>query len=138
MIDSKQLSQLLDLLENTDETESNSASDLLENCGAPRLGDVAFLSEQLKSAQSSRVYWCSTLLGRLGSDCGGPEARSRIQTALCQATVNESLELSARERAAWAIGELGSVDSVCRDVLRTQVEEAPARLKRLLETAIAT
>jgi HEAT repeat protein len=138
MIDSKQLSQLLDLLESSEETESNSASELLENCGAPGLGDVAFLSEQLKSAQAPRVYWCSTLLGRLGSDCGGPAVRSRIQAALCQATVNESLELSARERAAWAIGELGDVDSVCRDLLKTQVKEAPARLKRLLETAIAS
>ena len=138
MIDSKQLGQLLDLLENSDETESNSASNLLENGGAPRLADAAFLSEQLKSAQSSRVYWCSTLLGRLGSNCGGPEARSRIQAALCQATINDSLELSARERAVWAIGELGSIDRDCRDVLKTQVEAAPARLKRLLETALAT
>ena len=152
MIDSKQLDeytkhpelafenlgQVLDLLESTDETEINCVSDLLENCGAPRLADVAFLSEQLKSAQSTRVYWCSTLLGRLRSDCGGPEARSRIQAALCQATINDSLELSARERAVWAIGELGSIDSDCRDVLKTQVEAAPARLKRLLETAMAT
>lgn len=45
MIDSKQLGQLLDLLENSDETESNSASNLLENGGAPRLADAAFLSE---------------------------------------------------------------------------------------------
>ncbi len=132
------LGQVLDLLESTDETEINCVSDLLENCGAPRLTDAAFLSEQLKSAHSSRVYWCSTLLGRLGSDCGGPEARSRIQAALCQATINNSLELSARERAVWAIGELGSVDSDCRDVLKTLVEAAPARLKRLLETALAT
>jgi len=151
MIDSKQLveyakhpeltvrnlSKMLDLLQSTDEAEAISASELLENCGAPRSEDVAFLLDQLKSAQSPRVYWCSTLLGRLGADCGGMAERSPIQAELCQAINNESLELSARERAAWAVGELGRVDSDCRAMLTQHVENAPARLKRFLVTALA-
>jgi len=151
MIDSKQLVQdtkhaestyqnlgkILDLLQSTDETESNSASDSLENCGAPRSEDVAFLLDQLKSAQSPRVYWCSTLLGRLGADGAGLAERSLIQAKLCKAINQETLELSARERAAWAVGMLGRVDSDCRALLTLQVEDAPARLKRLLETALA-
>lgn len=132
------LNQLLPFLDSEDETELNTAIELLENCGAPSLTDVSFLCDQLKSGRSSRVYWCSTLLGRLGATVGEQAERSRIYTELCNAISDESLELSARERAAWAIGQLGGVDGDCRAVLEKQVENAPARLKRLLETALAT
>lgn len=132
------LDQLLDLLDSEDETELNTASDLLESCGVPGISGVPFLCEQLKSGRSSRVYWCSTLLGRLGPTVGDQPDRNRIHTDLCQAISDESLDLSARERAAWAMGELGRVDSDCRSVLENHVEKAPPRLKRLLETALAT
>lgn len=134
----KNLKEILDLLQSTDETEANSASELLENCGAPRPEDVAFLLNQLKSAQSLRVYWCSTLLGRLGIDGAGLAERSPVQAELCKAINNEALELSARERAAWAVGELGHINSDCRAMLTQHVDNAPARLKRLLETALAS
>ena len=132
------LNQLLGFLDSDDDTELNTASELLENCGAPSLTDVPFLCDQLKSGLSSRVYWCSTLLGRLGTTVGDQRARSRIDTELCRAISDESLELSARERAAWAIGQLGGVDGDCRTILEKHVGTAPARLKRLLETALAT
>lgn len=134
----QKLNQWMALLDSDDETELNTASELLENCGAPRLTDIPFLCEQLKSGRSSRVYWCSTLLGRLGATVGEQRERSRIDTELCHAISDESLELSARERAVWAIGQLGVVDRDCRAVLEKHVEKAPARLKRLLETALAT
>ena len=152
MIDSKQLveyakhpelalqnlRQVLDLLDSDDETELICASDLLENCGIPRQADVAFLCEQLKSGLSSRVYWCSTLLGRLGSTDRDQATGQPIHSSLCDAVNDESLELSARERAAWAIGELGGIDPSCRAVLERHVGKAPARLKRLLESALAS
>ncbi|HUP81073.1 MAG TPA: hypothetical protein VM260_21165 [Pirellula sp.] len=132
------LDQLLDLLDSEDEAELNTASDLLENCGRPNIPDIPFLSEQLKSGRSSRVYWCSTLLGRLGPTVGNQLDRSRMHSNLCHVIGDESLELSARERAAWAMGELGKVDSDCRAVLKNHFEKAPPRLRRLLETALAT
>ena len=131
------LNQLLAFLDSDDDTELNTANELLENCGAPILTDVPFLCDQLKSGLSSRVYWCSTLLGRLGTTVGEQPERSRIDTELCRAISDESLELSARERAAWAIGQFGGIDGDCRAVLEKNVEKAPARLKRLLETALA-
>ncbi len=129
------INELLSLLDSNDEAELNTASDLLENCGAPSRADIPFLCDQLKSRRSSTVYWCSTLLGRLGATVG---ERSRIDSELCQAICDESLELSARERAAWAIGQLGKVEGDGRASLEKHVEKAPARLKRLLETALAT
>ncbi len=152
MIDSKQLVEyakhpelalqnlnlLLTLLDSNDETEQNCASDLLENCGVPSREDIPFLCKQLNSSRSSRVYWCSTLLGRLGPAMDDPNVRRRIQTDLSGVINDESIELSARERAAWAIGELGVIDPACRKVLERHVEKAPPRLKRLLETALAS
>jgi len=134
----KNLDQLLALLESDDETEQICASDLLENFGATSVSDVAFLCQQLKSGISSRVYWCSTLLGRLGQAVCEATERHQIHTELCTAISDESIELSARERAAWAVGELGGVDDNCRAVLEKQIGTAPARLKRLLETALGT
>ena len=134
----QKLNQLMALLDSDDETERNTANELLENCGAPSQADIPFLCEQLKSGRSSRVYWSSTLLGRLGATIGEQRERSRIDTELCHAISDESHDLSARERAAWAIGQLGGVDRDCRAVLEKYVEKAPARLKRLLETALAT
>ena len=134
----QKLNQLMALLDSDDETERNTANELLENCGAPSQADIPILCEQLKSGRSSRVYWSSTLLGRLGATIGEQRERSRIDTELCHAISDESHDLSARERAAWAIGQLGGVDRDCRAVLEKYVEKAPARLKRLLETALAT
>ncbi|MCY2984963.1 MAG: hypothetical protein NTY15_15170 [Planctomycetota bacterium] len=149
MIDSKQLieyaknpelalrnlEQLLPLLDSDDETEQGCVSDLLENCGAPALTQIPFLCAQLKSGLAPRVYWSSTLLGRLGSV--ETLDRSRLHTDLCGVLQDENLELSARERAAWAIGETKPIDRDCRVILEKIVEKAPARLKRLLETALA-
>lgn len=130
------LNQLMALLDSVDETERNTANELLENCGAPSQANIPFLCEQLKSGRSSRVYWCSTLLGRLGTTVGEERERSRIDTELSHVISDESLDLSARERAAWAIGQLGGVDRECRAVLEKHLEKAPARLKRLLKTAL--
>ncbi len=152
MIDSKQLvefakqpqlalhslKELLAMLEGEEETEQNCASELLENCGAPQPSDVSFLCEQLRSGVFCRVYWCSTLLGRLGPTVEPPAERSRIQTELCNTISDSKLELTARERAAWAMGELGGVDGENRSVLEKQLDAAPARLKRLLAAALAT
>lgn len=132
------LEALLGLLESDDETEQICASDLLENCGAPSVSDVAFLCQQLTSRISSRIYWCSTLLGRLGQTVRDATERNRINTELCHVISDESIELSARERATWAVGEFGGIDGKCRAVLEGHLATAPARMKRLLEAALAS
>ncbi len=134
----KNLNELLVLLDSEDETEQGCATDLLENCGVPSRSDAPFLCEQMRSRRASRVYWCSTLLGRLGQTVTEPAERGQIQAELCNAINDDSIELSARERAAWAIGELGSVDGNCRAVLELRIGTAPPRLKRLLESALGS
>ena len=130
------LVELMTLLESDDESIQNYSSEALENCGAPRSDDLPFLRQQLKSRQSTSVYWASTLIGRIGMDSIRFD-REAVQSELCIPIADDSLELSAREKAAWAMGELGPVTATNRDVLQKQVSKAPPRLKRLLESALA-
>ena len=130
------LVELMALLENNDESIQNYSSEALENCGAPRFEDIPFLRKQLKSGQSTSVYWACTLIGRLDEDAIR-NVREAIQTELCIPITDDSLELSAREKAAWAMGEFGPVTATNRDVLQKHVSKAPPRLKRLLESALA-
>ena len=134
----KHLNELLALLESDDETERECASDLLENCGPPSANDVSFLCDQLKSKIAARVYWSSTLLGRIRDSFENSAQRSCVQRALCGTLEDTSLELSARERAVWAIGEIGGIDEACRTTLEKHINSAAPRLKRLLETALAS
>jgi hypothetical protein len=131
------LSDLMVQLESPDETAQNYSCEALENCGTPRLEDVPFLLEQLNSQRSTRVYWASTLLGRFGLPAKGFENRLAIQDALASVIADESLELSAREKAAWAIGELGMAESSNRERLQKIADKASPRLKRLLEAALS-
>jgi len=131
------LAELLALLESTDETIQNYSSEALENCGPPRPEDVPFLCQQLKSPKSSSVYWASTLLGRIGSGTLSPTEVKNLQAGLTTAIADSSLELSARERAAWAICELGQEVSSNRDFLEKELQTAAPRLKRFIESALA-
>lgn len=127
------LAELLALLDSEDESIQIQSNDALENCGVPRSSDVPFLCQQLKSGSSSCVYWACTLLGRLGNES---TAAKTIQSDLCVVIQDESLGLSARERAAWAAGELGAVDVPFRKCIEPIISNAPPRLKRLLEKLV--
>jgi HEAT repeat protein len=131
------LAELLALLESNDETIQNYSSEALENCGPPRPEDVPFLCQQLKSRKSSYVYWASTLLGRIGSGKLSTTEVKDLQASLTTAIADASLELSARERAAWAICELGQEVSSNRDPLEKELQIAAPRLKRFIESALA-
>jgi PBS lyase HEAT-like repeat len=130
------LTQVFELLNGTDDADLENVCDLLENCGPPREADIPTLCQQLESANATQVYWASTLLGRLGSSGVSTDARAQIQHALSNVIDDADVELASRERAAWAIGELGDAGESCRAVLRKHVETAPPRLKRLLESAL--
>ena len=125
-------------LESDDESMLGNASDALESSGPPRFEDSAFLRQQLVSENSNRVYWSCTLLGRLAPAGFSTIDKNRIQAELGQVLNRSKLDLSARERAAWAIGELGSLGKELRTTMESLIGNAPPRLKRLLESALAT
>ncbi|MFY8200224.1 MAG: hypothetical protein ACOVLE_06110 [Pirellula staleyi] len=131
------LAELLALLESHDETIQNYSSEALENCGPPRPEDVPFLCQQLKSGKSPCVYWASTLLGRIGSSASARNDVQDLQAGLATVVADTSLELSARERAGWAICELGQEVSSNRELLEKELPTAAPRLKRFIESALA-
>ena len=128
------LAELLSFMNSEDESAQNLATEALENCGPPSRKELVFLLSQLSSSEESNVYWASTLLGRFKP--GGDKERVELQQSLCNAICKLDNTLAARERATWAIGELGSVNQECRRLLSSQIPDAPPRLKRLLESAL--
>ncbi|MEQ1829734.1 MAG: hypothetical protein ABL921_27475 [Pirellula sp.] len=130
------LSELMDQLESQDETIQNYANEALENCGKPRLEDIPELAQQLNSKRSASIYWSSTLIGRMGAAAVELTDFETIQNGLCQIVGDETLELSARERAAWAITEIGRLNESNRKILRATLPQVPPRLKRFIESAL--
>lgn len=131
------LSELLEQLESGDETNQNYSSEALENCGPPRSQDIETLLSQLDSGGTQQIYWASTLLGRLEATARNSPHFLRIQDGLCRTARNSKVDLSARERAVWALGQFGSLDASITEVLRPLVSQSPPRLQRLLEAALS-
>jgi HEAT repeat protein len=131
------LSEVMDQLESQDESIQNYAHEALENCGIPGPENVDELLKHLNSGSSSASYWSSTLLGRLGKTAISLKDFATIQDNLCQCLEDESSDLAARERAAWALSEIGNLAASNRTRLQTQLNHAPPRLKRLLEAALS-
>jgi HEAT repeat protein len=75
----------------------------LETMGRPLVDSKQRLSELCVSPNPLVAYWAVTLLGRLG-----PDAKSE-QDQLIGLIQSASTELSVRERAVWALGQMGAV-----------------------------
>lgn len=132
------LPQLLAALISDDETIQNYASEALENCGAPPANALVTLVEQLRSGDSTQVYWACTLLGRWFTLNAKPPSSLNLgdmQRQLCQ-VLHRDLEISAKERAVWALGQIQQLETSTRAALELQLENAPPRIQRLIETAL--
>jgi hypothetical protein len=130
------LAELLACVESQEESVQLMASEALENCGPPNPKQIAFLCAQLKSTEKDKLYWSCTLLGRLGQSLLDSAHKPSVMENLLALLEDESLDLAARERAAWAMGEIGSVEAEAQLRLRQIAASAPPRLKRLIEAAM--
>ncbi len=100
----------------------------LEDLGPPRAEDASNLAALLEDPCAAVGYWSATLLGRLGA-AAGP------QVAALADAMAKGADLSVRERAAWALGEIGPGAAAAREALE-QAAESGGRLARLATTAI--
>lgn len=105
------------------------ATSALESLGPPEATDVGQLISLIEAKSPDVGYWAVTLLGRLKAQAApAVEALAR--------TVAASPHLSVRQRAAWALGEIGPAAATVLTTLQKAATDPDARLARLAQEAI--
>ena len=102
----------------------------LEELGPPPVSEAPVLATLLGHASADVGYWAATLLGRLGA-----EAAATVPALA--SVVAGSLEMSVRQRAAWALGKIGPPAGDALDALRQAAASSDPRLARLAQRAVA-
>ncbi len=110
------------------------AAEALERTITPTANDVTPLIEQLKTALESAEdgeisYWAATMLGRLGGDASGAAEALR-------GCLDDSMYLPARERAVWALCQIGDAAAIAKESLQRVAKDSPPRLKHLANEAL--
>jgi HEAT repeat protein len=105
------------------------ATSALEELGPPEATDVSQLISLIEAKSADVGYWAVTLLGRLKA-----QAAPAVET-LAHA-VTESQHLAVRQRAAWALGEIGPAAAATLPTLRKAAGDPDPRLARLARQAI--
>jgi len=102
----------------------------LEDLGPPPSGAIGDLIKLVKNPDPLVAYWAVTLLGRSGQDAA-------TAVAALAACIESSADLSVRQRAAWALGKIGSVAASARVTLERAAGQGDERLARLAKEALA-
>lgn len=124
-------STVLSLVVDPDEQIRHWACESLERVLRPELDELPELIDTLRRTNDGEVeYWAATMIGRLG-----PDAASA--TGVLANVLLDSSCLAARERAAWAISQIGPAARSAVNSLRQIGSDDPPRLRRLAETALA-
>ncbi|HEY5312827.1 MAG TPA: HEAT repeat domain-containing protein [Pirellulales bacterium] len=113
-----------------DEEVREAAVGALEGLGAPPAALLGELTKLLHDAQPDRAYWAATLLGRIGT-AAAPAVPDLIQV------LGPAAPLEVRQRAAWALGQLGPAAAGAADALKLAAEHRDARLAELARDALA-
>ncbi|RPH81274.1 MAG: HEAT repeat domain-containing protein [Planctomycetaceae bacterium] len=120
------------LVADRDEAVRATATECLEKIVKPGVEEVTELTTLLRETCDGEVeYWAATMLGRIGF----PAERS---VGALASVLLDSPCLAARERAAWALGQIGPGARAALNALRQIGHDDPPRLRRLAETAINT
>ena len=101
----------------------------LEELGPPRPVDCDPLSDLLTHPSPDVGYWAATLLGRLKDEASG--AAPTLADAL-----GAPLDLSVRQRAAWALGQIGPPAAAALGALKQAERAADPRQARQARQAI--
>lgn len=102
----------------------------LEDLGPPLEDAVKPLTLLVGDTNPLAGYWAATLLGRCG------EGAASAVDALAKA-VDFATDAVVRQRAAWALGQIGAAASAARGVLEKAAGSADERLARLAQAALA-
>ncbi|HEY2825959.1 MAG TPA: HEAT repeat domain-containing protein [Pirellulales bacterium] len=114
-----------------DESVRQWATAALESLGPPSVQDAAALAKLLSDARLDVAYWAATLLGRLGPDAGDAKNVAALVCAL-----DGHPGQAVRERAAWALGQVGPAAAGALPALQSATSDAQPRLSRLAKQSI--
>jgi HEAT repeat protein len=121
---------LVEACRDDDERVREWAVAALEDMGPPLEEAVKPLTLLVGDANPLAAYWAATLLGRCG------EGAASAVDALAKG-VDSGVDSSVRQRAAWALGQIGPAASATRGVLEKAAGSADERLARLAKAALA-
>lgn len=115
-----------------DESEAvrEAAVGALEEMGPPDIGVLDGLTVLLASGDADPGYWAATLIGRLG-----PDATSAVPGLIM--ALETSPHQTVRQRAAWALGKIGTGAGSAAEALRIVAGGDDRRLARLAERALS-
>ena len=120
---------LVQAVGNDDEEVTIQAGEALENLGPPSAEDLPELIRLLTHDNPDCGYWAATLVGRLG-------ARGVDAVPALSAVVRSEEALAVRERAAWALGEIGPAAHATRETLEAASRSDSPRLARLAQESL--
>ena len=113
-----------------DEQVREHAVAALEDLGPPPTAAVPGLVGLVDHPHPLVGYWATTLLGRAGAD-----AASAVP-ALTKC-LDSRADLAVRQRAAWALGQVGPSATAACETLRRAASQSDERLARLASEALA-
>lgn len=115
--------------EDPDESVRVLVSGVLEDLGPPPEGQLAQLVPLVHHEHADVAYWAVTLIGRLGH-------RSASAVPALVKTLAEHSAISVRQRAAWALSQIGPTAAAARDPLEAAARSDDPRLARLARAAL--
>jgi HEAT repeat protein len=112
-----------------DEEVRNWVVAALEELPAPDGSDAAALESLISSENLDVAFWATTLLGRM-------EAAAAATVATLASAVVDHPELVVRERAAWALGKIGTAAAEAIPQLEAASTSQEPRLARFATIAL--
>lgn len=112
-----------------DEEVLEACTAALEELGPPAGDQIRPLAQLAHDCSSDVAYWSVTLLGR-ARDAAGAAVPDLIDV------LESDADLPVRERAAWALGEIGPAAKSAATALTAAAASSDARLSRLAKKAL--
>jgi hypothetical protein len=112
-----------------DEEVLEACTAALEEAGPPAADQIRPLMALVSDCSGDIAYWAVTLLGRASADAA-PAVPALIQV------LESDADLPVRERAAWALGEIGPGAKSAVAALTAAANCDDARLARLAKKAL--
>jgi HEAT repeat protein len=128
--------QLVAAMGDADSTVHDWVYAALESLGPPRAEDASGLTQLVSDKRLDVAYWAVTLLGRLGAVAGLSSGDTAPVVSAITTALQGHAETAVRERAAWALGQIGAPAAAAIPALQQAASDPAPRLSRLAQEAL--